>query len=194
MISVLTRIASTFRRFARREDGLMVAEFVLVLPIFLFCTIGMYSYWDAFRTLNSSQKASYNAADMISRTMQPVNEAYLRGLRNVMQYMVNDNLPVTMRVTSVYFDGPSNQYQVRWSRSPYEALPALTTTTMQPMVVNLPVMADGDTVIVMETTVDYRPVIARANIAYLYLDRQEFKQFIVTRPRFVPEVCLVTCP
>ena len=81
------RIASGLGRFLRREQGIMAAETVIMLPIFLLCTIGMYTYWDAFRALNSSQKATYTVSDMIARTMQPVDEPYLVGLRDTMQHL-----------------------------------------------------------------------------------------------------------
>ncbi len=183
-------LRSLIARFWRRNDGIMAAEVVLVLPIFIFCIVGMYTYWDAYRSLNSSQKASYTVSDMIARTMQPVNNAYLAGLRDTMQYMVGDNLPVSMRVTSVTWSAVRNRYEVKWSRSPNNALPVLTTTTLQPLVPNIPILADGDTIILMETTTRFRPAYARADMFSMYLDTQDFRQFIATRPRFVPQVCL----
>lgn len=192
--AMMTRIASTFRRFFGREDGLMVAELVIVLPLYLFCVVGMYGYYDAFRTLNASQKASYTVSDMISRTMIPIDEPYINGLRDTMQFILTDSLPVTMRVTSVEFSGVRNRFEVLWSRSPGNAMPRLTTSTLQALARNIPKMADGDKVVIMETTVDYRPVLARVNIADMFIEQQEFRQFIVTKPRFVDKVCLVTCP
>ncbi len=184
------RIKSGLRSFWRRDDGLLVAEFVLAVPIFIFCTITMYSYWDAFRSLNTTQKASYTVSDMIARTMQPVSVGYLTGLRDTMQYMVGDNLPVKMRVSSVTWSAVRERYEIKWSRSPKNAMPVLTTATLQQLTDKIPILSDGDTVIVLETISQFRPVFARSDFFWLYLEPQDFRQFIVTRPRFVPQVCL----
>lgn len=178
-------------RFWRRDDGIMAAELILVLPIFMFCTITLYSYWDAFRALNASQKASYTVSDMIARTMQPVNTAYIDGLRSTMQYMIGDTMPVSMRVTSVTWSAVRNRYEVEWSHSPNGRLPPLNTTTLQPFAQHIPILMDGDSVIVMETNTQFRPAFARTNFFSLYLDPEDFRQFIVTRPRFVPHICMV---
>lgn len=190
MTRLTDRIKHGFKRFWRRDDGIMAAEAVIVLPLFLFCTITMYSYWDAYRSLNSSQKASYTVSDMITRTMKEVSPSYIDGLRNTMQYMVGNDLPVTMRVSSVAWSGVRNRFEVQWSRSPNNSLPRLTTTTLLPLIGSIPTMADGDTVIIVETNTRFRPAFARTNFFALYLDPQDFKQFIVTRPRFVPAVAL----
>ena len=48
----------------------------------------------------------------------------------------------------------------------------------------LPNMADGDHVVLVEVEVNYKPSF---NVG---LGNQTLKQFIVTRPRFVPRICL----
>lgn len=183
-------LASRLARFWRRQDGLMAAEFVLVLPLFMFCTISMYSYWDAFRSLNTVQKASYTVSDMIARTMLPVNDAYLLGLRNTMQYMVGPTLPVNMRISSVTFSALRNRYEIGWSRVPGGGRAVLTTATLQPLVRYIPTIEDGTSVIVLETTTRFKPLFARADLFGLFLDESDFQQFIVTPPRWLPKVCL----
>ena len=183
----LTRL---FRRFAHREDGVMVAEVILVLPVFIFCIVGCYTYWDAFRSLNSAQKATYTVSDMLAREMQPVNDTYLRGLHDVMEYMMGDELPVDMRISSITFSGVRNQFEVEWSRSPYNEMPELDTTSLQPLTQYIPILADGDSVILMETNVDFVPAFAASPKFSMYVGDQEFQQFIVTRPRFIPRICL----
>lgn len=184
------RITNRLKRFLRIESGIMAAEVVLVLPVFLFCTVGMYSYYDAFKSLNSSQKATFTVSDMIARTMQPVNMTFINGLQSTMQYLVGPQLPVKMRVSSVTWSALRNRYEVKWSRSPSFALPQLTTTTVQNYTQHIPLLADGDTVIIVETDTQFTPVFARMDRAFSYTEAQDFKQFVVTRPRFVPQVCL----
>ena len=107
-----------------------------------------------------------------------------------MQFLVGDNLPVSMRVSSVTWSQARNRYEIKWSRSPGNAMPRLTTATLQTLSQHIPILADGDTVIVVETNTQFRPAFARLNIAENFLEAQDFSQFVVTRPRFVPQVCL----
>jgi hypothetical protein len=181
---ITDKIRSALTVFRRQENGTLSAEVVLALPVFIWCIFGMYTYWDAFKSLNTTQKASFTISDLITREMQPVTNQYLNGMHDVLQYMVSDKLPVEMRVTSVTFSGVRNRYEVQWSRSPYNERPALTTTSLQTLVDKIPMLADGDSIILVETWAEFTPFFD------LYLTEDEFEQFIVTKPRFVPRICL----
>ena len=72
----------------------------------------------------------------------------------------------------------------------------LTTTTLQtltdcatPVRCRVPAMSDGDYVIIVEAEIDYKPAFS------IGLGNQVLRQFVVTRPRFVPRICLsgATC-
>ena len=186
---------SLFRRFCRDESGTVMAEAIIVLPILLWSYLALFVYWDSYWTVNTVQKASYTVSDMISREMVTLSTTYIPGLRTLMQYLVNDSHIVRMRVTSITFNGIANQFQVHWSRSPNNAMPELTTTTLQALSdcttvarCRIPNMADGDYVVIVEAEIDYE---AAFNIG---LADQVLKQFIVTRPRFVPRICLTGAP
>lgn len=184
---VLKKLA---RRFGQREDGVMAAEVILTFPVFAFCIIGLYTYWDAFKSLNTAQKASYAISDMITREGRPVNEAYLEGLHDVLQYMVGPDLPVRVRFTSITFSGVRDRYEVVWSRSPLNEMPELTTATVAGMRDDIPTLADGDSIVLVETEVDFTPAFGENPAYFMHLGDQEFQNFIVTRPRFVPRICL----
>lgn len=181
---IAEKMRSALTVFRRQENGTLSAEVVLALPVFIWCIFGMYTYWDAFKSLNTTQKASFTVSDLITREMQPVTNQYLNGLHDVLQYMVSDKLPVEMRVTSVTFSGVRDRFEVEWSRSPYNERPALTTNSLQALKDKIPMLADGDSVILVETWAEFTPFFD------LYLTDDEFEQFIVTKPRFVPRICL----
>ncbi len=67
-------------------------------------------------------------------------------------------------------------------------MPQLTTGSLSTIADRLPVLADGNHVVLVEVAVDYEPSF---NVG---LGNQTIEQFIVTRPRFVPRVCLATAP
>lgn len=177
-------------RFGRSERGTVMAEAVLVLPFMLWAYLGLFVYWDAFRSVNRIQKAAYTVSDMISREMVTINDAYINGMDAVMERMIDGNQNVALRVTSVTWSSTDNKFSVHWSRSTdTTAMPVLTTTTLQNQKDKIPNMSDGDYVVIVETSVRYTPAF---NVG---ISESDVKQFIVTRPRFVPKICMsgVTC-
>lgn len=181
------------RRFGRNEDGSIVAEAVIVLPMMLWAYLALFVYWDAYRSVNAAQKAAYTISDMVSREKITLPVTYFTGLRNTMRYLIDRDQTVKIRVTSIgcasadtlrlcSFD--KGQFSVDWSRSPDNAMAQLTTATLQAMKSKIPNMADGDRVVLVETRVYYEPAF---NVG---LTDEVLSQFIVTRPRFVPKTCL----
>ncbi len=190
MHSLRTRIRNLLGRFLRQTDGIMVFEFVLALPVFIFASFGVYSYWDAYRSLNTAEKAAYAVSDLISRETRTVNVQYLNGLHDVMEYMMGNDLPVRMRITSITYSGVRSRYEVIWSRSPYAEMPQLTTTSLQSLVPNLPIVSDGDSLILVEALVEFTPALQQSPAFNMYVGETEFDLFIPTRPRFLSKICL----
>ncbi len=179
-------------RFLRDETATVVAEAVIVLPLFLWAYIALYVYWDAFRSMNTVQKASYTVSDMISREQSKtgITTAYITGMKQVMEYLIDHDQSVQMRVTSVSWSDPNKRFEVHWSRSPSNTMTPLTTATLQHYAGHIPKMSAGDYVIVVEVDVAYEPAFD------VGLPKQTFHQFIVTRPRFLPCIALdnISCP
>lgn len=174
-----------FRGFVNDETGVLMAEAVLVLPFMLWSYLALFVYWDSYRAINTVQKAGYTISDMLSREMLPVNEAYIAGMDAILEYMIDQDQDAKLRVSSVTWSDINDRYEVKWSRSPHNALPQLTTASIAAMEDRLPLMFNGDFVTLVEVEVDYKPSF---NVG---LGKQTIKQFIVTRPRFVSPTCLV---
>lgn len=187
----LNHLRSSLRGFTRNEDGIASMEMMMMMPLYLFCILGTFTYWDAFDVANRSQKAAYSVSDLLTRNqdMQGVPEAYVNGMFSTMQYMMGDTLPTRTRVTSVFFDD-TNGYRVLWSRSSTTTLPRLTTSSLTTIQSHLPVMFDGDALIVVEATVDFEPMFSLTNWAMQALDLDSMYHVVVTRPRFMSKICL----
>jgi Flp pilus assembly protein TadG len=220
-------LTSLLRRFRRDERGTLIAEAVIVLPMLIWVYLALFVYWDAYRSINTSQKAAYTISDMISREMNssPLTPAYIKGMRDVMKYLVDSDQTVKLRVTSVTWSQSRNRYEVDWSVSPDNAFPLLTTSNISTVKARIPTLADGDHVIVVETDVAYHALangfgwvvdlggFKWANQDYVGQRRDgtqmfskgtdpgnpqvmqtvkdmSLKQFIVTRPRFAPKLCM----
>lgn len=190
MSSLFSVLRRPLRRFLREDRGSVVAEAVIVLPVFLWAYLALFTYWDAFRSLNTVQKASYTVSDMVSREMLGISTSYVDGLDRMMEYLVDDGQNVSMRLTSVTWSATNNRFEVHWSRSPGNAMIPLTTTTLLPLASKIPNMAAGDYVVILEVLVPYAPTFS------IGMNDMNFEEFIVTRPRFLPCLPLdnIICP
>jgi Flp pilus assembly protein TadG len=191
------RVTSGLRRhlgrFWRGEDAAIIAEAVIVLPLLIWAYIGLFVYWDAFRSLNTVQKAAYTVSDVLSRDLSHngITSAYVDGLHKVVDYLINHEQNSTMRVTSVYWSSGNNRFEVHWSRTTDDgSMPPLTTATLQNYLGQIPTMNAGNTEVIVEVRVPYVPAF---NVG---LPNQVFSEFIVTRPRF--QFCIImdgiACP
>jgi Flp pilus assembly protein TadG len=175
------------RKFARDTKGGVVLETVVMVPVLITAYTMLFVFWDAYRSINTVQKASYTISDMISRAPADLPEAYIPGMRTTMNFLLPSDQTAEIRVTSFEWSGVRERYEVLFSRSPDNALPLLTTATLNSYVDRLPIMVDGESAVLVETVVPYTPPLNR-------MQALTFGEFIVTRPRFVPKVCLINLP
>lgn len=177
----MTAAPKTFRlpRFFREERGVLLAETVIILPLLIWAFLGLYVYWDAYRSVTTVQKAAYTISDMITREMNPISDNYIVGMDRVMEYLVDEDQDVATRVTSVAWSQSNQRFEVHWSRSDGAVLQPLTTATLQPLAAQIPAMAEGDFVMIVEVRVPYEPAFD------VGLTSDNVSEFIVTRPRFL---------
>ena len=176
------------RRFVRDEKGSVLVEGIMVLPMFVWAYAGLFVYWDSYRSINTVQKVSYTISDLISRTQAPLNDAFIGGIRGTMNLMLDAGQTGELRVTSYRWSDANNRFEVIFSRSPGNALPELTDAGLAGLTARLPAMSDGDSAVLVETAIPYTPPMAFG------LSPTTIRQFIVTRPRFLPKVCHVSFP
>lgn len=179
-MSFLTR---KLRRFARDEKGTMIVDAIMVLPMFIWAYAALFAYWDAYRSINTVQKAAYTISDLLSRTQGEVDDTYVAGLRSTMNYLLDSDQAGDIRVTSYTWNQNRNRYEVIFSRSPGNGMSRLTTSSLASLAGRLPIMADGDSAVLVETRVPYTPPMSFG------LQPTTIEQFVVTRPRFLPKIC-----
>lgn len=176
-------LKTALQRFATDDRGAVLVETLVALPFLIWAYIGMFVFWDGFQTANAVQKASYLAADFVTRNAT-VTTSQLAGVRTTMDYMINAENAPSIRVTSVIWVAARNRLEVDWSRSIGSPRTIHTTSSIALVKDRIPEMSDLDTVIVVETWLDYEPALNMG------LTDETFEQFIVTRPRFVRRVGL----
>jgi Flp pilus assembly protein TadG len=180
----------TLRNFLDDESGTILAEFVIVLPMLIWAFMALFVYWDVFRSMNNVQKAGYAVSDLVSRQNDDLPASFITGMQQTMDYLLPDTQTAKLRITSIDWSVADNRFEVIWSRSPGNAMPQYTTTSLQMVASKIPAMAPTDTVVLVETEVPYTPGFD-VGLAPDYT----LTEFIVTRPRFLTRICLdgVSC-
>ncbi len=170
------------RIFRAEHSGSVSVEFMLVLPMLFWWYAASFSFFDAFRTHNTSVKASYMIGDILSRQIQVDND-YLDGMETMLKFMTRIETDVWIRVSSVKYTSDQG-YSIEWSYSTGTAS-SLTTAEIYTRELDenyLPLMASGETVILSETYVPYFPSYDVGLLA------RTWSNVVVTRPRFTSQL------
>ena len=187
-----------FGRFFRHERGSVLVEFVLLLPLLVWVMIALVVFWDVFRTINTAQKAAYSISDLISRQEDNLSVSFVDGMQDVFDYLVEGTAQGSrLRITSLYYDDATKSYKLIFSVSPGDRVAPYTEIELQVLKDRIPILNDKDSVVIVETMVDYTPPFDTGifNIADA-LGSNVFDEFVVTPPRFRTAICLEAagCP
>lgn len=175
------------RSFVRSERGVISVEAIMILPILIWAFIGSFTIFEAFRQRSISLKATYAIADMLSRQVDAVGPDDIDGLNEVFAYLTFARDPAWIRVTSVYWDSVQNRFRRQWSDSTGEYV-ALNDDTLQSMAQYIPAMATGDTVLLVESYLPFKPVFDMGLESLTGPQSSWTRHVIVTRPRFASQV------
>jgi hypothetical protein len=208
----MQRALHAIRNFFSETRGSMAVEAVLILPVMSLMFIFFNVYWDAYRTKNLAQKATYTIADIISRERAQIVPNYAKSFVRVFNYAaeVPGTLNVTnygtsaaiIRVTSVTFtdgedEADDGQVNMVWSISSDPLrMPEWTNDTIAEIAGQIPAMLDGDNIIVVESRMRWQPKFTAAMAADLlgesstgWFTERDIETMATVRPRFVPRVC-----
>lgn len=171
--------------FVCGTEGTVTIESLFALPLLVLWYVASLVFFDGFHFLNIQEKAAYTISDLISREQETaeIDQAYIDGMNDVFDYLVNYEGNTWIRVTSVTYDSTqtTNKYRLEWSgatngQTAYVTHAELNTTVMQ---TRLPTTIGADeSVILVETSMVYNPPF---NVG---LAQQTFGSFIFTPPRF----------
>ena len=168
---------SLLKRFTRKDDAAVAFEAVIMTPILAFMFVASFVFFDAFRTYNTSVKATYAVADVISRQGEAdVYESDIRGLANIFQHITRNPNGSAIRVTQMIYDADTddNSFAGTYATNGRTELRASDIPDMRD---RIPVMSDGDAVLIVESLIPYRPAFD------VGLGALEFSNFTTTRPR-----------
>jgi Flp pilus assembly protein TadG len=179
--------------FARDEEGMIAIEAMIILPMMFWTFLSLFSIFDSFRAYSINQKAAFTIGDAISRETQPIDDDYLTGMWQMFDYLAQTRLPSALRVTALQYDEGQSRFEVDWSQSRGWATGLgnndinNNAATTQEWKDKLPIIPDGERIMLVETWDRYDPPFATG------LEMQEIRNFVFTRPRYAPRVCWQTC-
>ncbi len=180
---MLNTFLARLRRFARNEDGNMSIEALIFVPLILSILGATFSFYDGFRYKSLNTKATYTISDALSRETDPINNAYLDGMVEVMEYLTRSEGPYSIRVTMVRYNGKKDKYVRDWSKTRGDFSP-LENKDLKDIEDQLPTLLHNERVIVVETATEYEPPIPVPGFDTTEL----FYNFAFTRPRFAPKL------
>ncbi|NNE53561.1 MAG: hypothetical protein HKN30_14305 [Sulfitobacter sp.] len=178
---------SRHKDFVEDEEGAIAIEAAIILPMMFWSYLTVFAIFDSFHIYSLNQKAAYTIGDAISRETLPIDDAYLTGAWQMFDYLSHANGVTGIRVTSIVYDGTSDQHYVDWSEGRGYGSTSLTNSDIDDWETKLPTMVDGERINVVETWNRFEPAFKTG------LERVWMREFVFTRPRYAPRVCWEIC-
>lgn len=169
--------------FQRDETGSVAIEALLVTPGLIIFLMFAYTAFSAFQAKAQANKANYTISDYISRQTDTIDDTFLDGLAQLYEFL-NNYSDTDMRVSAVeyYIDEDENEgYDLVWSYATGDYT-KLTDDTVSEIEERIPLLADGEQVLVVETVRDWTPVF---NVGFNTI---AFTDIVTTKPRFATQV------
>lgn len=185
--------SARLRRFLADTRGNISVEAVIWMPLILTVLGGMFALHDSFRYKALNTKAAYTISDALSRETAPIDDNYLDGMVDVLEFLTVSEGPYSLRVSLVRFDADEagstttsaagGDYIVEWSqvRGDFDALKSSDLSTAASI---LPIMLDNERIILVETRTEYVPPFEIPGLNEADL----FYTYGFTRPRFAPKI------
>ncbi len=179
----MTHIRQALRKFTKDQTGSYAVEGVIILPLLIWSVMASVVFVDAFRMQTLNLRATYVVSDAVSRLWDPVTDDYFVGLAHLHGMQVNFAYQTHLRMSVVQWSEDEDEYKLRWSQT---TTPGTYDHLDQAMVdsreTNVPDLADGDSLVLVETWMDYEPPFA------VGLPAMTFGNHIFVSPRYTPQI------
>jgi hypothetical protein len=179
------RTFNKLRRFhsvLRKEDGSISVESMLMLPLLIWCFLGAYVFYDAYRAQFINAKASYTIGDILSRETNYITPEYMDSVFDLQQFLVARTTPVRLRISVITYDEANDQYSVVWSENRGGG-GTIDDAALSSMLSAIPEMPDQGRAIVVQTSMVYSPIYAAG------ITEMQFDDIVVSRPRYAGQLC-----
>jgi hypothetical protein len=175
--------------FRNDERGSFMVESVIALPLLFWTVAATFEFFEVHRYKSVREKATYTIADMISREQDAVTDVYMDNAKALFDIITGDDGINQLRVSIIRYDGDDEEYEIFWSK-------VRGTGTMDELDDNdvaddhdrLPVLADGEDVIVVESVSRYNSL-----FNLVISDPFTIETRVFTSIRFAPQICFDAC-
>lgn len=179
---MIKRLFKRVRTFRKADEGAVVVEAVIILPLLFGVVIAIVTFFDAFRNQAINLKANYTIADAISREDGYITNVYINNAWRLHRFLTDSPNLTRLRISVVLYDADEDKHEVVWSRAKNDggnfARKPLSQIGLTAN--DIPVMPDGEILIIVQTGVDYVPdfPVGEGILA--------FENMTFTRPRWSP--------
>lgn len=192
------------RDFLRGEAAGLSVEAVIVFPLLLWVLAAIHVFWDGYRSSMASIKATYTVSDLLSRQTGMLGQARLDQMAALLDTLAGGGRaggsgrdgPSALRVSvarlrideQITVEGADDLVRTTLVLALSETSGAIARVVdIAEIEGHLPPLAPGDSVLVVETRVPWRPLL-RVGLA-----ERDLVNVAVTRPRADPQICWEGC-
>ncbi|WP_306113584.1 MULTISPECIES: TadE/TadG family type IV pilus assembly protein [unclassified Roseovarius] len=173
------------RRFCGERDGSVMVETVICLPLLIWALVATWEFFEVHRYRSAREKATYTLADMLSRETAGITDTYMDNAMRLFDSITNDDGVNQLRISVVRYDADDDKYFIRWSKTrgtgDYSELADADVASSHS---ELPIMNDGEDLILVESISDYTPTFKVGLGDTLPIDTRLF-----TKIRFASQLC-----
>ena len=176
---------SKSQNFRSDQSGFAAVEFALFLPIFLILILGGVSIFDIVRANSRLDAATAAIVDVATR-LNEINagriDDFLLTLDAILETYGDDSVAIAVSSVINSSNDRGNDLTVAWSQTRGD-IPRLTNSDLQRF--NMPNLLDGESVIIVQTEVNYSPPVSVEYIPMSFL----LESVSIRSPRFRSQIC-----
>ncbi|WP_135506213.1 TadE/TadG family type IV pilus assembly protein [Roseovarius aestuariivivens] len=182
----LSRFQAFLRNFFEETRGSLMVEAVITIPLLFWMIAATFEFFEVHRYKSVREKATFTLADMISRETSPggITSVYIDNAKVLFDEITNDSGVNQIRVSVISYDADSNEYGIAWSQVRGSgSLAPLTDGEVRSAHASLPVVSDGEEIILIESISNYDPLF-NVGINDVTMQTRVFSAI-----RFAPQIC-----
>lgn len=183
---LMARLKVSLRSFLEGTRGSLTVESVLSLPLLFWGMAATFDFFEIHRYKSVREKGTFTIADMISRETRAagLTSIYIDNAKILFDEITNDNGVNQIRVSVVSYDKDDDEYGIAWSQVRGTGpMAQLTTAQVKDSHATLPDVADGEEIILVESTSSYEPLF---NVG---LNDVTISTRVFSAIRFAPQIC-----
>jgi Flp pilus assembly protein TadG len=182
-------IKSYLRDFYEDTNGTVMVETVMTLPMLFWGLAAMFEFFEIHRYKSTRDKATYTIADLISRENDVITDTYMDNAKILFDEIADDYGENQLRISVIRYLETDDEYEISWSEVRGNgSMIALVNNDVVDGHDFLPIMSDGEELILVQTESNYRTIFDIG-----FSDDVRVETSVFTSIRFAPQICYDSC-